>query len=136
MSPVDLRDAVSWMSARWGYEKAWSDWESLAADFEPYTVGALKEALNAWYRRGESRQPKPSQLLKAVSETQLRRIERGVDEFDRGCAGNHVWADPTPTDTDRHQTCVLCGATGGNVACDHVYNKTSGRCVYCLEGAA
>lgn len=131
MTPLDLRDAVDWMESRWGYNKGWSDWESLHVDFANFSVGSLKQALHEWYRRGERSGPNPSQLLKAVSETHLRRIERGVEEADRSCGGDHVFADPLPTDDERRRTCVLCGEDGGAVPCEHSHVSKTGRCAYC-----
>lgn len=131
MTPLDLKDAVTWINSKWGYEKSWSDWESHVAEFAPFTVGALKEALHTWYRRGTGRAPKPDQLHKLVSEVQMLRVERGIDNFEIECA-SHVWADPLPTDPDRRRSCVLCGEFGPVVGCRHHFNRF-GHCVYCPE---
>ena len=135
VGPLDVRDAVAWIESRWGYEKSWKDWESIADEFGEFTLGALKESLHVWYKRGTGRAPKPDQLRKLVGEIQQARIERGQDSFERVCFGDHVWADPFPMDDDRHQVCVLCGERGLEVKCDHRWGP-NGRCFYCLEEAS
>jgi hypothetical protein len=142
-TPLDLRDAVQWMTTRWpSAQRDWSEWESLAAEFAGYTAGALKEALHAWYRRGESRAPNPSQLVRLVGEIQALRVSRGVDDFQaEWCTdGEHLWALPLPTDEDRHASCVRCGEPGPEHICDHpaVQVHADGRriCPYCLKAVA
>lgn len=134
IGPLDVRDAVTWMTARWpSAHRDWANWESFVADFEPYTVGSLKETLHAWHKRGEKSAPNSSQLLRAVAETHARRVERGTDKVDRSCDSGHVWADPWPLDVDRHRYCVLCGQVGSEVRCKHV-PAPDGGCTYCPEG--
>lgn len=138
MIHYDLEQARSWMEERWGYQKTWEKLDALYGDFKHFSNGSLKEALHNWYRRGEARAPNPAQLLKAVAETHQRRIDRGIETVERTCGGDHVYADPLPTDAalkgEWVRTCVLCGDTKPAPGCSHpaVY-AASGRCAYCLE---
>jgi len=135
VTPLDVRDAVTWITSRWpSSSRDWSDWESFAADYAPFSVGSLKEALHQWHRRGEARGPNTSQLLRLVGEVHARRVDSGVEAVVRACGGMHVWADPLPYDDERVQSCVLCGETRAAAQCGHVVGR-AGVCVYCLAGS-
>jgi hypothetical protein len=131
---LDMSRAVDKIESRWGHAKTWENWESLTEDFAHFTAGAFMEALEVVYRSGQRYAPSPSEMMKRTSEVQVLRIERGIDQIERNCNGAHVWADPWPTDEDRHRTCVLCGEIGALVSCDHSH-RTRGVCSYCLDGA-
>ena len=139
ITPLDVRDARTWILSRWpSSTRDWDDWESFAADYVPYSVGSLKEALHIWHHRGETRGPNTSQLQRLVQEVHARRVERGLETVDRTCLGEHVFADPHPTDAlipgAWVQECVLCGETRPTAGCKHpAVNVTTGRCVYCLD---
>lgn len=133
---LDMEQLVSKIEVRWGpNQKSWLQWEKLADDFAPYTAGAMFEALELLYRSGIKTAPSSSEMMRKTAEVQALRYERGVDEMLRTCSGQHVWANPFPTDKDRRQMCVLCGELGGIVPCDHTVRTESDVCVYCLKGA-
>ena len=116
MSPTDLAAGVTWMEARWGYQKVWGSWESVYEDFAPYSAGALREALDQWFRNGNKFAPRPAELHRVVTETAHRRIEAGTDEpVDRTCRGRHVWAEPFAWEDQREQECAVCGEIGARV---------------------
>lgn len=136
MTYADLTMAVRWMSDRWGanrVERLWDHWEAFASDFTPYTAGALKETLHRIFRSGAKFPPGPSEVLKELGVVQAQRIHRGDDEMLRTCAGDHVWAEPHPSDEDRHQVCALCGEPGGLVVCAHSVRNSRGDCAYCPD---
>lgn len=133
ITPLDIKDAVTWITSRWPNSyRDWEGWEGFASDYASYSLGSLKEALHTWHRRGESRGPNTSQLQRLVAEVHAARVERGVEEVDRSCLGRHVWADPWPSDTDRHRYCVLCNEQGPELVCKHpVVRQPDGKCMYC-----
>ncbi len=133
MIPLDLQRAVEYMELHWGRSNKWDRWEDLYPEFASFTAGALNQALNQLYRSGAKFTPSSSELWKAVSEVQAQRVAHDEDDIDQSCGGNHVWADPLPTDDDRHRTCVRCDEVGPAVVCEHLFQK--GLCVYCLDKA-
>jgi hypothetical protein len=135
MNYLDMQRAVDKIEMRWGTAKTWANWEALTDDFSRYTAGAFMEALELVYRSGSRFAPSPSEMMKKTAEVQALRIERGIDDVDRSCLGDHVWADTWPIDEDRHQVCVLCGEVGALVVCNHPVVR-NGRCVYCPVSVA
>lgn len=133
MNYLDMQRAVEKIELRWGKAKAWDSWEALTDDFAHYTAGAFMEALETFYRGGHRYAPSPSEMMKHTGEVQARRIEHGIDHAERTCQGNHVWADPTPTDKDRHRTCVLCDEIGVYIKCEHPNRNQLGVCPYCFD---
>lgn len=131
MVPSDLARGVAFMESRWGFQKKWANTTSFFEDFAPYTAGALMETLNSWFRAGNKFPPAPSELVKAIGETQVRRIAHGQDNLDDTPCAVHLWAAPDAWDEDRHQVCVRCGETGAVWACSgHVY-QNGPHCAYC-----
>jgi hypothetical protein len=135
MNYLDMQRGVDKIEMRWGTTKSWVNWEDLTEDFASYTPGAFMEAVELFFRSGARFAPSPSEMMKKTAEVQALRIERGIDEVDRSCLGEHVWADPWPDDEDRHRECVLCGELGAVVSCGHPV-VSNGRCVYCPKVAA
>lgn len=134
MMHTDVARAKRWIELRWGKAgPSWTNWESseFFDDFQPYTYEALMESLAIYYRAGNRYAPTSSELIKLVAETQRRRVEAGLDTFDRECSGRHVWAAPLPYDDDRRMVCAVCYETGPVAGCEHLY--WDGRCVYCPD---
>jgi hypothetical protein len=132
MTSVDVVAGIRWMTERDWVHKAWAHWEVNMVSFAPYSKGALMEALVDLYESGRRFPPHPNEVLKEVKSVASRRALSGVDVVERTCFGVHVWADPSPTDDDRHRVCVLCGEAGLLVRCEHLFNSR-GFCAYCNQ---
>lgn len=109
MTPADLERGVDWIETRWGQATAWSRWEELYEDFADYSAGALMEALSLLYRGGQKYPPGSAEVMKTISETQRKRIERGEDDQVRVECESHTWAVPTAAYVDTVPSCVRCG---------------------------
>lgn len=134
VTPTDLTDAISWMEARWGYQKIWAEgWRSLYEDFAQFTAGALTEALEEWYESGARFAPKPPELRKAVADHARARIYAGIDPPVVTHCVTHRYADPQPYEEDRHLRCVNCGEEGPLLGCEHKVRSPNGSCAYCPD---
>ena len=121
MIAVELIRVTDFIESRWGsLPKAWSNTQAMAEVFQPFTAGAVLEALHELFNEGTAtHEVIPSKVMKRTGLVQARRWESGVDERpERACQGVHVWAVVhypgaalVPDECGElveHQWCALC----------------------------
>ena len=111
MTPKDFYDhVVVFVWAHWGKPKQgpWTERAAgtVAADFEPFQVGHVREALHNLYSEGYQLAPSPSKLLAAT--THIARSSYNTYPGPAECQpGSHVWAWSVLGPV---VDCVRCGA--------------------------
>ena len=110
MTPKDFYDhVVVFVWAHWGKatQGPWTEQAAgtVAADFEPFQVGHVREAINNLYSEGYQLAPSPSKLLAAT--THIARSNCYTYPGPAECQpGSHVWAWSV---LDPVVDCVRCG---------------------------
>lgn len=91
-SPADHSRLVDFLESRWGpNQRAWAS-PKLWEEFEPFTTGAVFQAIHQLFREGRRYAPNASELLDRVRTVQQARFEAGEDPRpSRDCA-SHVWS--------------------------------------------